>query len=72
MKVAQIKKSWIVYPPNYKPGDGYFKVPFLKDAWNKACSLGVGSEVWLIKDTKRTDGSSSHDSGDVVYVVEQN
>lgn len=69
MKVAQIKKSWIVYPPNYKPGDGYFKVPFLKDAWNKAYSLGTGAEVWSVHRIEKR-GSSSYQAGKVIYIVE--
>lgn len=69
MKVAQIKKSWIVYTPNYEPGDRYFKVPFLKDAWNKACSLGVGSWCCLVVE-KHKHGSSSYETGGVTYIVE--
>lgn len=74
MKVAQIKKSWIVYPPNYKPGDGYFKVPFLKDAWNKACSLGVGAQCRLVVEHNKRErnkrGWSSYETGGVTYIVE--
>lgn len=69
MKVAQIKKSWIVYPPNYKLGDGYFKVPFLKDAWNKACSLGAGSLCRLVVEHNKR-GWSSYETGGVTYIVE--
>jgi len=47
MKKAQIKRSWVVYPPNYswQNNDEFYYIPFLKDAWNKACSLGEGAEV---------------------------
>lgn len=69
MKVAQIKKSWIVYPPNYEPGDEYFKVPFLKDAWNKACSLGVGAKCKLVEEHNKR-GWSSYETGGVIYIVE--
>lgn len=69
MKKAQIKRSWVVYPPNYTPGDGYFKIPFLKDAWNKACSLGLGAECWSSIDISRRDGSGCHKTGDKIYVV---
>lgn len=68
MKVAQIKKSWIVYPPNYEPGDEYFKIPFLKDARIKALSLGVGADVWSVHRIEKR-GSSSYQIGKVKYVV---
>lgn len=45
MKPAEVTRSWIVYPPNYVPGHGYTEMRFLKDAWNKACSLGEGAVV---------------------------
>ena len=72
MKKAQIKRSWIVYKPNYDNRVDYpIYVPFLKDAWNKACSFGVGAEVWLSVDKYRRNGSSCHISGEIVYVVEK-
>lgn len=71
MKKAQIKRSWIVYPPHYRPGDGYFEVPFLKDAWNKACSLGVGAEVELIVDKTYRNGNAKWSNGNEIYVVEK-
>ena len=68
-KKAQIKRSWVVSPPNYVPGDGYMHYNFLKDAWNKACSLGEGSECWLSIATHRRDGSRSYAKGDTIFVV---
>lgn len=69
MKKAQIKRSWVVYPPNYKPGDGYFKIPFLKDAWNKACSLGEGSYIRLDIEKIYRNGNSRWTSGSLHYIV---
>lgn len=70
-KAAQITKSWVVYGPNYSPSSGlgpfYFR--FLKDAWNKAKSLGEGAvTVQSLKVSKR-DGSSRWTGGDVEYEV---
>jgi hypothetical protein len=70
MKKAQIKISWIVYPPNYKPGDSYIHVPFLRDAWNKACSMGEGASLDRLRDVKRKDGSGSWEHHPNYYVVE--
>lgn len=38
--------KWIVYPPNYKPGDEYWKYNHIEDAWGKACAVGLYSELW--------------------------
>lgn len=67
---TQIKISWIVYPPDYKPGDGFMYVPFLRDAWNKACSLGVGASLSRLRDVTRKDGSASWQHHPNYYVVE--
>ncbi len=70
-KAAQINKSWVVYGPEYKPssGKGPFYFRFLKDAWNKALSLGEGAvTVQSLKVSKR-DGSSCWTGGDVEYEV---
>lgn len=58
MRPRKIVK-WIVYPPNYKPGDGFWKYNHIKDAWNKACSVGLYSELWRSVEITRRDGSSS-------------
>lgn len=42
---AQKTRSWAVYGPDYQAGGEFIHVPFLKDAWNKACALGSGSMV---------------------------
>ncbi len=70
MRKAQIKRSWIVYPPDYcwKSGDKYYYVPFLKDAWNKACSLGIGAECCERIEQVYGDGSASWRGGKL-YVV---
>lgn len=68
-KAAQITRSWNVYPANYKPGDGYHHYRFLKDAWNKACSLGIGSEVVSNLKIRHKDGGGVWTSGDIVYEV---
>ena len=68
-KAAQITKSWLVYPANYKPGDGYYTHKFLKDAWNKACSLGVGARVVNTLGIRHNDGSGTWTSGDIEYEV---
>lgn len=70
MKKAQIKRSWVVYPPDYLPGDGYFKIPFLKDAWNKACELGEGSELHEKVHKKYRNGNGSISTG-TIYIVER-
>lgn len=56
MKKHQIKIHWIVYASDYKPGDKYWEIPFLKDAWNKACSLGKGARAYRQKDVRLKDG----------------
>lgn len=71
MKKAQIKTSWIVYPPNYKPGDGYFLIPFLKDAWRKACSLGEGADCWQKVHKTRRDGSQCFSTGKTYTVIKR-
>lgn len=43
--------SWLVYPPNYRPGDGFHKRRFFRDAGRLALSLGSGS--WLCAVTVR-------------------
>lgn len=68
MKKAQIKRSWVVYPPNYVPGDGYHKIRFLEKAWNKACSLGVGSALYETVEQTRKDGSISIKTGEIYEV----
>ena len=70
-KAAQITKSWVVYGPDYLPGSGKgpFYYRFLKDAWNKAKSLGAGSECVQSLQVRRRDGSGTRTSGDVVYEV---
>lgn len=67
-KKVQITRSWIVYPPNYKPGDGYKKVRFLKRAWNIACAMGKGAQVHShIKKVGHHHHSLSYN--EIVYVV---
>lgn len=72
-KAAQITKSWVVYGPNYSPssGKGPFYFRFLKDAWNKAKSLGVGAECEQSLKVIRKDGSGTWSSGDVIYQVNE-
>lgn len=72
MKKAQITRSWIVYKPDYdyKKGDLPIYVPFLKDAWNKACSLGEGAEVVERVEQVYRDGAWSS-SGGRSYTVEK-
>lgn len=69
MKTVQIKTSWLVYPPNYEPGDGYKKVNFLKKAWNIACSMGIGAEVHSFTEKVYKDGSRRMWWNDRIYVV---
>lgn len=69
-KAAQITKSWVVYGPDYSPssGKGPFYYRFLKDAWNKAKSLGEGAECVQSLQVRHRDGSGTWTS-DVVYEV---
>jgi len=69
-KKAQITRSWITYPPHYEPGDGYTQHRFLKDAWNKACSLGEGAECWE-KIRKCFRDGSRHISTGKIYITEK-
>ena len=69
MKPAGITRSWIVYPPNYQPGDGYKHFKTLKKAWNVAVSMGVGSECHLVVEHWNKKYSTSS-FGHCVYVVE--
>ena len=68
-KKAQIKRSWIVYPPNYFPGAGYFSIPFLKNAWNKACELGEGASLFEKVDKTYRNGNTMHSTGTIYTVV---
>lgn len=70
-KAAQITKSWTVYPANYDPekGDYPLSYRFLKDAWNKAKSLGKGAECVQNLKIRHKDGGGEWTSGDVVYEV---
>ena len=70
-KAAQITISWVVYPPNYshKNTKGPFYYRFLKDAWNKATSLGAGAECVQSLQVRHKDGSGTWTSGGVVYEV---
>ncbi|UBM12826.1 hypothetical protein [Cupriavidus metallidurans] len=45
-KPASLTLSYVVYPPNYKPGDGYRNVDTLKKAQRRALALGPGAEIW--------------------------
>jgi len=70
MKKAQIKRSWVVYPPDYVAGSGeFFKIPFLKDAWNKACVLGAGSVVIGEKYQINNHGDWTDTWNDISYEV---
>lgn len=66
-KAAQITKSWVVYSPSKGGSPMYYK--FLKDAWNKAKSLGVGSYCKQSLKIRHKDGSGTWTSGDLEYEV---
>lgn len=66
-KAAQITKSWVVYSPIKGSSPMYYK--FLKDAWNKAKSLGFGSYCTQSLKIRRKDGSGTWTSGAVGYEV---
>lgn len=70
-KAAQITKSYVVYGPDYKPssGKGPFYFRFLKDAWNKALSLGRGAKVIQELKVSKRSGRSIWSGGDVEYEV---
>jgi hypothetical protein len=43
--MAHIRKRFLVYPPDYKPGDG-FKVRHSKfQAWKVALRMGAGASI---------------------------
>jgi hypothetical protein len=46
MKPAERTLNYAVYPPNYKPGDGFTKCRTLKKARRQACRYGVGAEIY--------------------------
>ena len=55
------RKQYLIYPPNYKPGDGY-KVRYSKwQAWKLAMNMGAGAEidVWVSHHPARCQGSVS-------------
>ena len=37
------RKHFLVYPPNYKPGDGYVTTYSKRQAWKVAIKLGHGT-----------------------------
>lgn len=39
------RKTFIVYPPNYKPGDGFKEFKSLRQAKKRAYHLGSGTEI---------------------------
>lgn len=73
MKKAQITRRWVVYPPNYnwRNNDKFYHVPFLKDACNKACSLGEGAEVCERVEQVYRDGAWSSSGGRSFTVVKR-
>lgn len=46
MKPAIYTISYVVYPPQYKPGDGYSLTKTLILAKKQAVKYGVGSEIY--------------------------
>lgn len=66
-KAAQITKSWVVYSPVKGSPPLYYK--FLKDAWNKAKSLGVGSYCVQSLQIRYKNGGGMWTSGEVEYEV---
>lgn len=45
MKPASVTLSYVVYPPNYRPGDGYKSVGRLSNARRACVAYGPGAEV---------------------------
>lgn len=45
MKPASVTLSYVVYPPNYKPGDGYKQFGRMINARRACIAYGPGSEV---------------------------
>jgi len=43
------RKEFVVYPPNYQPGDGFIKVRTVKAAKKQCRKYGIGSSVmpWI-------------------------
>lgn len=39
------RKTFLVYPPNYKPGDGFVVRHSRLQAWKVASRMGVGASV---------------------------
>jgi len=39
------RKEFIIYPPNYKPGDGFKVRKSKRQAWKVAVKMGVGASV---------------------------
>ena len=46
MKPAIKTISWTVYPPEYKPGDGYTNTKTFLLAKKQATLYGIGSEIY--------------------------
>ena len=61
--------SYLVYKPNYIPGDGYHKVDTKRKAFKLAVKLGSGAEVHQDCKTKHHDGSGMWGSLDCWEVV---
>ena len=61
MKPASRTVSYVVYPPNYVPGDGYVIEKTLKAA-ERRCrkkGFGIGSDVVRFYQTKNKRGGST-------------
>jgi hypothetical protein len=45
------RKAFLIYPPNYKPGDGYKVRRSKRQAWKEAVRMGEGASVDVQKQT---------------------
>lgn len=43
--MAHRRKTFLVYPPNYSPGDGFKEVKTVKAAKREAAKMGSGANV---------------------------
>lgn len=52
------RKHYYIYPPHYKPGDGYQERRSKIQAWKAAVKMGAGAEIVAVAyfhPAKRTD-----------------
>lgn len=66
------RKAFLIYPPNYKPGDGYKVRHSKRQAWKAAVRMGDGASVDVsINKHPRRHANWISSSGRALWVLEK-